>query len=106
MNNKISSQEVLLSLDTITGKHKHAIARFGKILDLKDSVFARKYRNNLKASELRYQNQKKDNQIALQQLKIEKAKKQKRTFLYLFLFSLLSGLLLLVVLRKYQKSSS
>jgi tetratricopeptide (TPR) repeat protein/DNA-binding CsgD family transcriptional regulator len=95
--NELASFKLLLGLDTLTGNYIEAASQFWKVLSLKDSIYKRNLKNNLENSELRYENQKKDNQIILQQLQIETAKKQKRNFLYLFLLTFLSVGLLLVM---------
>ena len=94
--NELASFKFLLSLDTLTRNYQRASSQFWKILALKDTIYKRNLENNLENSELRYENQNKDHRITLQQIHLDKSKKQKRTFLYLFLFSLLSGILLLV----------
>jgi tetratricopeptide (TPR) repeat protein/DNA-binding CsgD family transcriptional regulator len=95
--NEFGSFKELLHLDTLRGNYHTAASRFRMMLALKDSIHKKDLTHNLKNSELRYENQKKDNRIALQQHQIDTAEKQKQTFIYLFLFSLLSGALLLVI---------
>jgi tetratricopeptide (TPR) repeat protein len=94
---EFASFKELLNLDTLRGNYHTAASRFLMILALKDSIHKKNLKHNLKNSELRYENQKKDNRITLQQIQLDTAEKQKQTYIYLFLFSLLSGALLLVI---------
>jgi len=98
LNNEIRSREVLLRLDILRGNYKLAISRLMQMLTLKDSIYARKSRNNLKTSELRYLNQKKENKILLQDAQLKAIHKQKQIYILLFVFSLLTGALLAAVI--------
>jgi hypothetical protein len=93
-NNALHAHQLLFSIDTLSGKHKRATSRFAKIIALKDTVYQRKIKNNLKASELRYENQKKDIQIQLQKTQLKAANRQKLIYRILFIFLAISGILL------------
>lgn len=98
--------KLLLTIDTINHDYKTAMERFRKILVLNDSVSNQRSRNNLEASELRYENQKKDNLIEIQKIELTSAKRQKKLLLFLFLFLALIFLLLVlltILLKKNDK---
>ena len=88
--------KLLIAIDTLNHDFIKASNRYSKILILYDSVYQQRTRNNLKASELRYENQKKSNLIEIQNIDLASAKAQKKFLL--FLFSFLTIIILLLVL--------
>jgi tetratricopeptide (TPR) repeat protein len=86
----------LIKIDSINFNFKPAITKYEKLLALKDSVFSIKYRNHLKASELDYENQKKNHLIEYQNLQLKSVKKNNRLFLSLFIISALTCTLALI----------
>lgn len=97
-NNELSALEALLSMDTLSGKPERAIERFKKMLTIKDSIYNRKTRNNLKASELRYESQKQEEQIRLKEMQLKSANRQKQTYYLLLVLSFVAAGLLVAVI--------
>jgi len=100
------SLQLLLSIDTLKGDYKKATRRYGEILVMNDSVYMQNIRNNMETSELRYENQKKNNFIDIQEVKLVSANRQKHLLLFLFPISLILSLLLvslIILLRRNNK---
>jgi tetratricopeptide (TPR) repeat protein len=100
------SLQLLLSIDTLKGDYKKATRRYGEILVLNDSVYMQNFRNNMETSELRYENQKKNNFIDIQEVSLESTNRQKHFLLLVFLLSLVLSLLLvslIILLRRNNK---
>ncbi len=85
---------LLMAIDTISGDYKAAAAKSQRMITLKDSIYAHKIRNNLRNSELSYENAKKEKLIVYQQLQLKIARQKKTWYSILFLISTLSGILL------------
>jgi tetratricopeptide (TPR) repeat protein len=100
------SLQLLLSIDTLKGDYRKATRRYGEILVMNDSVYMQEIRNNMETSELRYKNQKKDNLIDIQDVKLAAANRQRHLLLFLFPLSLIFSLLLvsqIILLRRNNK---
>lgn len=98
---------LLMKIDTISGNYATATGRFEEILAMNDSVYQQRIRNNLEASELRYENQKKNSLIDIQNVRLTTVTRQKQ-LLYLFfstslLLSLLLALLIIQIRRNNRK---
>ena len=91
---QLTAMRLLLKSDTTRNRFREASARFNSINILSDTVYARKLRHNLRASELQYENQKKSQLIDLQSIAIQNASKQRRLYLVLLLLSGVSLILL------------
>ncbi|MBK6347960.1 MAG: tetratricopeptide repeat protein [Bacteroidales bacterium] len=103
VKSEMKALSLLMATDTASGNYKAAAEKSNRMVILKDSVYSRKIRNNLRNSELGYENDKKEKLIAYQQLEIKITRQKQTWFLILFLISTLSLLLLvalIVVLRK------
>ncbi len=103
VRSELNSLLMMQSVDIAEGKYKDAISKGSRIVALKDSVYARKMRNNLLNAELGYENLKKEKLIAYQQLELKIGRQKQTWYLVLFLISAFAGLLLIaliVVLRK------
>lgn len=96
--------KLLVSIDTIKGNFKRATERYMDIIIAGDSVYTQKLRNNLEASELAYENQKKSNLIEIQRLELASASRQKQFLLMIFVFSVLITLLLIILFILHRKS--
>lgn len=100
--------KLLLTIDSVNLDYEKAIVRYGRILILNDSIYTKRIRNNLDASELKHENQKKSNQIEIQKIDLISAHKQNQLLLFLFLFSglmfLLLVLLSILLVRNYKKN--
>lgn len=89
----------LLRIDTLNGLYKKTIPKFKRMLDLKDSISEQKIRNNLEASELKYENQKQNNMLAIKNHELDEGKKINRMLRLLFLASMISiGFLLMIII--------
>jgi len=103
VKSELKALSLLVAIDTASGNYKAAAEKSNRMVILKDSVYSRKIRNNLRNSELGYENVKKEKLIAYQQLELKIIRQKQTWFLILFLISTLSVLLLvslIVVLRK------
>jgi tetratricopeptide (TPR) repeat protein len=96
--------KLLISIDTIKGNFKRVAERYKKIIIAGDSVYNQKLRNNLEASELAYENQKKSNLIEIQRLELASASRQKQFLLFIFVFSVLTSLLLIILFISHRRS--
>lgn len=92
------SLKLLVAIDTLTGNYRQAVSKFAKMLIATDSVSGQKIRNNLEATELKYENQKKANLIEIQNIKLELAVRQKLLLIILFSFSVVVIILLTLLL--------
>lgn len=97
-SNELNALEALLSIDTLSGNPERAMDRFRRVLIIKDSIHARNARNNLKASELRYESQKNEERIRVKEMQLESANRQKRTYYLLLIMSFLVAVLLIAVI--------
>lgn len=86
----------LIRIDTLNGDYREASRKFQHVLILQDSAYSIKSRNNLKASELQYENQKKNLLIESQELQLKSVKKLNRLYLSLFIISALASTLVLI----------
>lgn len=77
----------LIKLDSVSSDWKAASLKYKQLVLLNDSIFARKYRNHLKASELQYENQKKKLLIESQEINLTNALAQKRMYTILLVLS-------------------
>lgn len=104
---QLSAMQMLLRSDTLRNDFKGASRRYKSIDWLNDTLYARKLRHSLRASELQYESEKKSQLIELQALTIQNAGKQKRFFLILLLLSgvtlVLLGLVIVLVVRNHRK---
>lgn len=103
VRSELQSLLFLQAMDTVAGNFKAAVNKGNRIVILKDSVYARKIRNNLRNSELGYETLKKEKLIAYQQLELKVTRQKQAWYLILFLISTFAGLLLIsliVVLKK------
>lgn len=103
VKSELKALSLLMATDTASGNYKAAAEKSNRMVILKDSVYSRKIRNNLRNSELGYENDKKEKLIAYQQLELRIIRQKQTWFLILFLISTLSVLLLvslIIVLRK------
>jgi tetratricopeptide (TPR) repeat protein len=100
---EILALKFLIKIDSLNGNHKDAIQKYRQVLVLKDTVFNRKYKNHLKASELIYENQKKSMLIETQKYQIEAGHKQKRLYISLLIFTILVLILSTLVIFYYLK---
>lgn len=104
---QLSAMQMLLRADTLKKDFKGASRRYKSIDWLNDTVYARKLRHSLRASELQYESEKKSQLIELQALTIQNAGKQKQFFLILLLLSgvslVLLGLVIVLVVRNHRK---
>ena len=103
IRNEIWSIKKLIHIDTFyLNNYQIAAQRLEQLVALRDSVCERRLKNNLRTSELQYENQKKSNLIEIQQFEIEAAKKRRLLSIILFILSLLTiGLMLrLIMIRK------
>ncbi len=108
INDYVTAKQVLkllLSIDTIKGNFKSATKRYAEILIAADSVYNQRLRNNLEASELTYENQKKSNLIEIQKLELQSANRQKQFLLFVFFLSVLISLLLVILFIFHKKNN-
>lgn len=96
---------LLIKIDSINHNFKMAIERYGQILILQDSVYNQRLRNNLESSELKYENQKKNNFIEVQKIELASSNKQKQFYLFLFLLLSLISLLLILMVILFRRNS-
>jgi tetratricopeptide (TPR) repeat protein/DNA-binding CsgD family transcriptional regulator len=96
---------LLISVDTIKGNFKSATKRYAETLIAADSVYNQRLRNNLEASELTYENQKKSNLIEIQKLELQSANRQKQFLFFIFFLSVLISLLLFILFIFHKKNN-
>jgi DNA-binding CsgD family transcriptional regulator len=101
---EIAAIKFLIKSDSLKGINTKVDERYRRIIELKDVVFARKYKNHLKASELNYENQKKNLLIDLQNANLQAEKKRKEFFAFLFILSSLVIILFSLVIIFYIKN--
>lgn len=97
-NNELNALNALLDLDTMHGNYKRAASYFKRIGIVRDTIASRKIRNNLRASELGYENQQQKSNIELKQLQLQAANRKKRDYLFLSVIAFVAGLLLILVI--------
>lgn len=100
---EITVLEFLVRIDSINGDHRTAVGRLRQVSVLKDTLCAQRLRNNLKASELKYENSKQQQTIELQQGHLLAHRKDKFLYLFLFIFASLAGLVLIRLLTVNRK---
>ncbi|MCX6231596.1 MAG: hypothetical protein NTZ33_08630 [Bacteroidetes bacterium] len=99
VENQMSSLKLLLQIDSIKGKINDAFNKSMLILVLNDTINERKIKNNLKISELQYENQNKTNIIDNQKFRLLTSKKEKHFLNFLSLLSIITvGLLISFVI--------
>ena len=101
INDYVTQKQVLkllVSLDTLMGNYKKATSRYAALLIASDSVYKQKLRNSLEASELKYENQKKNNLIELQQKLLENESGRKRLYRSLLYISLMATFFLIMII--------
>jgi tetratricopeptide (TPR) repeat protein len=91
---QLSATRLLLRSDTLRNDFREASKRYNSINTLSDTVYARKLRHSLRASELEYESQSKSQLIELQSIDIQNASNQKQLYLVLLLLSSVSVILL------------
>jgi tetratricopeptide (TPR) repeat protein len=96
------SLKLLVKIDTLKGDYRKATRKYEEILKMNDSLFKQRINNNLESSELRYENQKKSNFIAIQKIELKSSTRQKQLLFVLFMFLVFLSLLLvsLIILNK------
>jgi len=97
--------KLLLAIDTLKGDYKKAVQHYDQILIMNDSVYQKRIRNSFTTSELRYENQKKDNLIQVQKIKLSTSNRQKRLLVYLFSTSILLSFLLIFLIVTLKKNN-
>lgn len=102
---EITALKFLIKIDSLEGKMKDAYSKLARIVILKDSVFTRQYKNHLKVSELKYENDKKKLQIDANLLKIEDERKQKKILFFIFSIIILSIGLFTAIIYSYLVNS-
>lgn len=95
---QLNATRLLHRSDTLRKNFREASARLMPISILIDTVYARKVRYNLKASELQYDNQKKNQLIELHKIDIHSARRQNQLYLELLLLAAVSLVLLTLVI--------
>ncbi|MFH1119213.1 MAG: hypothetical protein V1775_05275 [Bacteroidota bacterium] len=94
-----------ISIDTITGNYAGAAGKLKEILAMNDSVYSQRIRNNLEASELKYENQRKNSLIDVQSVRLSTVTKQKQLLYLLFSTSLLISLLLILLILMFRRNN-
>ncbi len=92
------SLNLLIASDTLTGHYRQAISKCAFMLIAADSIYSQKLRNNLDATQLKYEIQKKAGLIEIQNINLKLASRQKLLLLTLFSSSLVIIILLIVIL--------
>ena len=95
----------LITIDTINRNYKKATKRYAQLIAVSDSVYNQRLRNNLEASELRYENQKKSSLIETQKNDLATASRQKQLLVFLFLFLVLILLLLVLLIILFKRNN-
>jgi len=101
---EVQALSFIATIDSIKGNFQSSFSVFQKIRSLSDTVTLQKIKNNVKTSELKYENQKKQNLIDIQDLKLKAQKKERWLYFILLLLSVMavSIMVLLFLLRKKQ----
>ena len=94
--------------DSISGHFNKIAERYAVIMALKDTIHNRALRNNLKETELRYENEKKNRQIETQELAIRNHARERNLLAAILLIGLVSAIVLVwaIILqrRNYRKN--
>ena len=96
--NLVPATKFIIQLDTLQKNYPAAIAEYNKLLWLNDSLYKRKLRNNLKVSELKYENQKNENLIQIQNIELKNSRKQNILFFILLISILIISAFLVVII--------
>jgi hypothetical protein len=97
-SNEVKALKNMMFLDSLNGNYNAALEKSAKILVLKDSVYARKLKNNMENSELKYENQKKNNLIEIQKVKFDNEHHKREFILVLFMISVVSIIFLFMII--------
>ncbi len=89
-NTEIDALKLLSELDSLQGDYKSALEKSRQIAVLKDTLYQRKIRHNLKVSELQYENEKKKNLIKVQHTHLQASEKERLFYIILFIISLIA----------------
>ncbi len=87
-NTEIEALSLSATLDSLSGDYRSAIRKSRQISSLKDTLYLRKIKHNLKVSELQYENEKKKNLIKMQETSLQTSKRERLLYLILFIISL------------------
>lgn len=101
---EMQALELMAYIDSLSTDYTSAISTYKLILPLKDTLYKRKLKHLLQESELRYENQKNQSKIALQEKIIRSDKKNKWLFMTLFIILSIAVLLLVWLLLLQKKS--
>jgi tetratricopeptide (TPR) repeat protein len=88
---------LLLSIDTLRGDFENATRKLEAILILNDSDFSKQMRNSSQAISLKYENERKENQIKLQTIQLNATNSQKKFWISISTISFLLFLSLVVL---------
>lgn len=94
----------IVKLNSMIQSPQTALSHYARILELKDSLNARKVKNNARTLELQYENERIKNQSEIQQLKLQAAEQEKRKLYLIILFAITSGILFLVIIMMQRKN--
>jgi tetratricopeptide (TPR) repeat protein len=98
---EMQAMSLLVKVDSLSGNFKSAYLKTKQIAVLKDSVYQRKINNNIKTSELQYENEKRKRLIEIQQLSIQSAKKERVLYIVLLAVSvIILGLITMVFIQR------
>ncbi len=103
---QMQALKLLLAIDTVLGNYEAAAKKFEKVITLNDSVYNQKLRNNREASELNYENQKKNLLIEFQTLKIASVKKQNLFFIILSSLAMIATVLLINLIVQIKRNNN
>ena len=98
---EMQAMSLLVKVDSLSGNFKSAFSKIQQISVLKDSVYQRKINNNVKTSELQYENEKRKGLIEIQQISIQSAKKERILYMVLLAVSIITiGLITFVFIQR------
>lgn len=96
--NEIQALVRLAGIDSLKGNFHEAYLKNRSISILKDTVYERRIRNNIRTTELTYENEKIKTNLEIQKLKEKGTSRQRLLYLVLFIVSVIAiGLLALVL---------
>ena len=99
---------LLADIDSASGNFQAAYMTMQRISLLKDTICQRKLRNNLKESQWKYENNKKQHLINLQQMTLLSNGKERRLYNILLIISFIAGIFSIIIIilgkRQYHKN--
>jgi tetratricopeptide (TPR) repeat protein/DNA-binding CsgD family transcriptional regulator len=91
----LQAYHFLNKLDSVSGQYGKVVARFSDIMALKDTIHNRAIRNNLRETELRYENEKKNGQIEAQEMAIRNHSRERNLMIAILLVSSVAAFVLI-----------